>query len=591
MPYGSLVSQILATETWFLFQSPLIVTERIVVNTESALFGSLLDDFFSAYYKRRPVNATFVGMHEFDHLLPDFSAVSVGDTVYEMKELLQRLEEFPEDQLSNIELIDKKLAAGYLRTQIWEFESNHFYKGNPCFYTGEAVFSIISLFLTNYAPVLERVEAAIERMLAIPNFLQQGQVNISQAPQAWIEQSIEECIGAQYFFSQGIDEIIRENNISDPHFTNAANTALEGFVRYKHYLENELSLQANQNYSCGAEAFELMMRYGHFVDLNLDEYVRYAEGQIAEAKMQLDARAKDFSASSSQAALAQLGDIHPKTVQAYYQRFGELWQACRQVAQEKKLLTWPDFPIEYVPQPLWARKAAPYLYFLFYRSPARFQRPAVHMYLVPPIDEKMPLEQQEQLLRAVNESVIKSNHVIHHGSIGHHVQNWHAHRAPSRIGQMAATDCASRLAMFCAGTMAEGWAVYAGDLMSEVGFLTPLEKYAEYQSRRRMSARAVVDIKLHKGDFDLEQAVDYYQLQGGMNAAFARKEAIKNSMFPGAAMMYLFGSDRIKQFRKEMAATLKETFDLSEFHDTFLAYGSVPVELVCKDIKRRMTNA
>jgi uncharacterized protein (DUF885 family) len=56
-------------------------------------------------------------------------------------------------------------------------------------------------------------------------------------------------------------------------------------------------------------------------------------------------------------------------------------------------------------------------------------------------------------------------------------------------------------------------------------------------------------------------------------------------------MMYLFGSDRIKQFRKEMAATLKETFDLSEFHDTFLAYGSVPVELVCKDIKRRMTNA
>ena len=42
----------------------------------------------------------------------------------------------------------------------------------------------------------------------------------------------------------------------------------------------------------------------------------------------------------------------------------ELWQACRQVAQEK-LLTWPDFPIEYVPQPSWARKAAPYLYFCF----------------------------------------------------------------------------------------------------------------------------------------------------------------------------------------------------------------------------------
>jgi uncharacterized protein (DUF885 family) len=190
------------------------------------------------------------------------------------------------------------------------------------------------------------------------------------------------------------------------------------------------------------------------------------------------------------------------------------------------------------------------------------------------------------MLRSINDSVIKSNHVIHHGSIGHHVQNWNAHRSPSRIGQMAATDCASRLAMFCAGTMAEGWAVYVGDLMAEAGFLTPLEKYAEAQSRRRMSARAVVDIKLHRGEFTLEQAAAYYQTHGGMNADFAFREAVKNSMFPGAAMMYLFGSDRIKDFREEMSALMGASFNLRQFHDQFLSYGSVPVELVCKDMKR-----
>ena len=30
-----------------------------------------LDAFFSAYYRRRPVNATFTGVHDFDDRLPD----------------------------------------------------------------------------------------------------------------------------------------------------------------------------------------------------------------------------------------------------------------------------------------------------------------------------------------------------------------------------------------------------------------------------------------------------------------------------------------------------------------------------------------
>jgi uncharacterized protein (DUF885 family) len=203
----------------------------------------------------------------------------------------------------------------------------------------------------------------------------------------------------------------------------------------------------------------------------------------------------------------------------------------------------------------------------------------------------MPAEKQEIMLRIVNDSVIKSNHVIHHGSIGHHIQNWNAYRSASRIGQIAATDCASRLAMFCAGTMAEGWAVYVGNLMAEAGFLTPLEEYAGVQSRLRMCARAVVDIKLHRGEFTLEQAAGYYQSQGGMNSDFAFHEAVKNSMFPGAAMMYLFGSDRIKNFREEMAFLMGAEFNLREFHDKFLSYGSVPVDLVCKDMKRTMNHA
>lgn len=560
------------------------------MENKPSAFTNWLNDFFSAYYCRRPVNATFIGKHEFDHQLPDYSEGGVADTINEMQSLLERLDTLPEESLTPAQEMDRKLAEGYLRTQLWEYTSDHFQRGNPCQYTGEAVFSIISLFLTNYAPINERVEAAVDRMNAIPALLAQGIANLHQAPETWINQSIDECSGALAFFDRGIEQIATDNAINHPAFKSAAEKASSAFRGFRTFLQQDLLPNATQNYASGQEAFELMMRSGHFVELDRDEYVRYAEGQIDEADAYLSAHAADFGASSSSEALGKLADIHP-TLEHYYERFGEIWRECREVAQQKQLITWPDFPIEYTAQPLWAREAAPHLYFLPYRSPAVYHRPEMHQYLVPPIHAGMPVEKQEQMLRSVNDNVIKTNHVIHHGSIGHHIQNWNASRAESRIGQMAATDCACRLAMFCAGSMAEGWAVYVGDLMTEAGFLTPLEEYAEAQSRRRMSARAVVDIQLHCGRFTLKQAADYYQRRGGMNADFALREATKNSMFPGAAMMYLFGSDRIKNFRKEMEALQGSTFNLKAFHDKFLSYGSVPVELVCAEMKKDFIHA
>lgn len=558
--------------------------------TNNSGFSIWLDRFFDTYYLRRPVNATFIGRHEYDHLTPDFSVKAVDEMRDEMKSLLVSLHDLPVEGLSQAERIDRQLAEGYLRTQLWEFDSNHFWSGNPCLYTGEAVFGVISLFLTDYAPIGERVSAAIDRMNAIPNLFGQAKANISEAPKAWVEQALVECTGAIKFFGNGIRQLVQDYHIQNNLFEAAVATALKAYVDYQAYLQTDLMMHTNEKYACGVEAFHLMMKYGHCIDINLDEFASYAEGQIAEAEAYLLNHAVDFGCKTSGEALARLGDIHP-TAEKYYSRFGELWQECKTLAGQKDLVTWPDFPIEYIPQPVWAREAAPYLYFLPYRSPAAFNRPAVHRYLVPPLDPNLPADKQEKFLRAVNEDVIKTNHVIHHGSIGHHIQNWNAFHCESRIGRMAAVDCASRLAMFCAGTMAEGWAVYVGSMMEDAGFLTPLEAYAEVQSHRRMSARAVVDIRLHRGEFSLQQAVEFYQQHGGMNADFALREAVKNSMFPGAAMMYLFGSDRINSFRDEAAHAMGSKFNMKKFHDRFLSFGSIPVELVCTEMKRMMTDA
>jgi hypothetical protein len=53
------------------------------METAAPAFAAWLDDLFAAYYRRRPVNATFIGVHDYDDRLPDLSASCVATKVAE----------------------------------------------------------------------------------------------------------------------------------------------------------------------------------------------------------------------------------------------------------------------------------------------------------------------------------------------------------------------------------------------------------------------------------------------------------------------------------------------------------------------------
>lgn len=540
-------------------------------------FTDTLDAFFNWYYRTHPVNATFIGVHRHDRRLPDFSENALGDALAEIETLRARFRALPPGPLTEAEQLDRVLAEGHLDIQHWELQSGHFHLGSPCVYTGEATFGVMALFLRPFAPIETRVEAAVERMRAVPSLLAQGQRNIRRAPRAWTERAIRECTGALAFFDRGIDVLIREG-VNHPGFRDAADKAAAAFREFQAYLEADLLPRATDGYACGGEALDLLLRRGHFLGMGADAVAEFGREEMEVALARLQEGAAALGVQDWRDALALLSDRHPPAG-SYYARYMEVWQEARAAAEAHDLVTWPDYPIRYVPQPRWAQGAAPYLYFLFYRAPAAFDRiPAVD-YLVAPVEPDMAREEQTRRLRATNDSVIKLNHVIHHGGLGHHVQNWNAYnRAGSRIGQMAAVDCAGRIAMYCGGTMAEGWACYATDLMEEIGFLTPLECLAQAHGRLRMAARAVVDVRLHTGAWTLEEAAACYRDRVAMSPEAARAEAVKNSIFPGTALMYLTGTERIHRLRR--IAAREKGFEQRSFHDRFLSYGSVPVALI-----------
>lgn len=531
------------------------------------------------------MNATFIGIHKRDNELPDFSVENVKALCSEMDTLLTRLQNAGHTgDLTSFEHLDCYLAANYLEIQLSEFQTQLVHLTNPALYTGEAVFGIISLFLRDFAPLEDRAKSAVSRLEAIPKLLEQGRTNLKTAPTEWTERAIRECKGASDLLQKGIDVLMKTHQLNSPKLRAAAETALLAFREFEEYLSNHLLPHGSGHYGCGKPFYDLLIKKGHCLDLDPDQINSYAVEALKQGQERLQKEVFTFNKDGDwHKALESLHSLHPSQKE-YLQTLQQLWSDCVKTATKSNLVTWPDCRIQYKFTPDYFADAAPYLYFLPYRAPPAFEEMTTYQYLVTPIPSTLPETEQEQRLRTMNFSVMKLNHVVHHGSVGHHLQNYHACRAKSRIGQIAAVDCASRIAMFCAGTMAEGWACYSTNLMEETGFYTPLEQFSEHHSSIRMAARAVVDTALHTGRMTSEEAIKFYVTEAGMAEEAARSEVVRDSMFPGTAAMYLLGTNAIHKLRKEIEKKLGASFDLRGFHDQFLTYGSIPVSLIAQEM-------
>lgn len=547
----------------------------------------VLDDFLAHFLARHPVTATFAGMRAHDPHLPDWRAEARDAEAAELEGLARRLASargrVPED--ADVWL-DLALAEANAEVRIAERRSGFFHDRNPALWTGEAVFGPAALMLRDAPSWPARLDALAARLDGVAAFLAQAPRAIAAAPAAWTARALRECRAARRLFGPGLsrwlDALPPEVRAADAampaRIRAAGGRAVEAFAACEGWLAT-LPDAGDDAMRCGAPLLALLVSRGHFEATPPEGLLAEAEAELVEARATLAARAAPHG--GWEAAQAAMLAEHP-TAEGFLGAFTRRWEACRAFAAAHDLVRWEPWPLAYVPIPAWAREAAPDLYWLFYRSPAPYERPSAHTYLVAPLDG-LPPDEVAARLRQWHDAQVTLNHVVHHGALGHHVQNWHATFASrSRVGTLAAVDGASRIAMFLGGSTAEGWACYATHLADELGFLTPLESLAERHTRVRMLARAVCDLRLHGGAWTFGEAVAYYREVVGMPDAVATAEAVKNSMFPGTALMYWLGTRTILALRARERARLGPAFTLRAFHDRLLSWGSAPVALVAR---------
>ncbi len=546
-----------------------------------------LTAFFAHYYRRYPVNATFTGVHAFDGRLPAWSPDDLDVLSDEACALRSALgpEEPDVGALSETGARDRALARSALDVQIAELESQHFHRRNPSLVVGEAAFGVIALMTRPFAPAAVRIDSATARLAAVPAFFSGARRSLTAGiPEVWRDKTLRELEGADRLFGHCMQCWLAAEPVDGrraDRLLDAARGARAAAREFAAWLSHEAKAAPPAALACGPEMFDRLLTRGHWCMEARGSLLSRAEAALDEALARLDARARTATQGGWPEVQARLADAHPK-VDDYLATYERVWHACRAHADACNLVTWPLDPIRYVPIPMHTRDAASYLYYLFYRSPAPFDRLPVHDYVVTPIDAEMPEDERSRRLRATNTSVITLNHVVHHGGIGHHVQNGHAYRGTSAIGKVAAVDCAARIGLFLGGTMAEGWACYATDLMDEVGFLSADESLAQQHTRARLIARAVADIRLHEGSLSFDQVVTLYRDRIAMAPEAAWAEACKNAMFPATAVMYWLGTDTLHALRRSRERIEGASFSLRRFHDMVLSYGSIPVPLIAR---------
>jgi hypothetical protein len=474
--------------------------------------------------------------------------------------------------------IDGALADSVLEIRLAEDECPHFVRGNPSIAISEALFSVVALAGSNDAsPVTARIEAAVSRLRAFPAFLHGARRTLGEGDllPAWRDRAIRECDGGVLLLADLAGwpvaggapvTLCRELQEAATH----ASAAVDWF---RAWLAARPDAPAAR-YACGHGLLALLIRRGHWCDAPIERLQHEARAALERETFHLrDA----LQGEPWPDVAARLAATHPDSDDIIHAA-RMTWLECRELSSGE--VTWPADALPYVPTPEWARRAAPFLYYLPYRSPAPYDGSIGRYDVLLP--DPTDAAAQDAFARTWNRSAIKLNHVAHHGGLGHHVQNWHAARSPSRIGRVAAVDAASRIAMFCGGTMAEGWACYATEIMESLGFLTPDERIAEQHTRVRLMARAVVDLELHTGRMTFDEGVQFHISAAQATLSAAHAEVTKCSMFPGTAMMYWLGLRDLWRLRSAEEGARGSAFSAKAFHDELLSFGSIPVPLAAR---------
>ncbi len=127
----------------------------------------------------------------------------------------------------------------------------------------------------------------------------------------------------------------------------------------------------------------------------------------------------------------------------------------------------------------------------------------------------------------------------------------------------------------------EGWGLYSERLGYALGlYQDPYSRFGQLTYDQWRAVRLVVDTGLHDLGWTRQQAIDYFMANAAKTEADIVNEIDRYISDPGQALAYKIGQLKFLELRTRAEQALGDRYDIRAFHDTVLATGAVPLDVL-----------
>ena len=533
-------------------------------------FARFVDAYLDRFAQYHPSIAAGNGIHVHDDRLEEFSASSVAAEVAWLRAARAQLDGFDPARLTPDERVDHRILQGIVEGWLLDLDTVRTWTRNPMIYAAAISDGVHDLMTMESSPAPARMRQVVAKLRGVPSLLAAARTNVTSPPKVFVERAASMFHGVSELL--GHDLPLAFTDVSDAALQKdlaaSAAEARRAIDAYTTELETKVLGSATGSYAIGTANVEARYRAEELIDLPAPTLLAIGERELTRSQ-------NDFTESARRVApdrpplevWRDVLDDHP--------RRGEVVAAAQRTVDElfafiraRRLVDLPAAERVVV-------AAAP-AYDLglasMHSSPPLEPRPVKSYYYITDAQADWPADRQNLWLQKFNYATL-ADISAHEVAPGHYVHSLFMRRTPGKIRRIWIG-----LNPFPQPSSGQdGWAHYAEQMISDEGFKRDDPRYRLAQTSEALTriCRLIAGLRLHSGEWSIDQAAQLFEREAHLPAPAARQEAVRGTYDPTYGG-YFLGKLAAFKLRRDYQAARGSSFSLREFHERVMTNGIAP---------------
>jgi len=540
-------------------------------------FEKYKEGFVTALWEINPGWASYVGYHKFDNILV------IPDAAADKKQLdfanaqLDSLKQYTIEDLSDKNKTDFYMIKNQLEATIFSIKELKSSEWDPSGYN--VCGSFAEILNGNYDSLEKRLRAFNTKMNNIPAFYEAAKKNIKNPTVEHTQLAISQNLGGLSVFQGDLSAALEKSKLSateKEEMLAKAKVSVKIITDYADWLK-KLPNKTPRSFRLGVELYAKKFNFDIQSGYSADEIFKIAIDHkkdlhnkmfVLADKLWTKYKGNEPKPADKLELIKQVIDkisLHhttPEKFQSVIEK--QIPELIAYVKAKKLLYIDPSKPLVVRKEPAYMAGVAG----ASISAPGPYDKNANTYYNVGSLSG-WEADRSESYLREYNDYIIQILN-IHEAIPGHYTQLVYSNQSPSIIKSILGN-----------GAMVEGWAVYAEKMMLESGYKNSDEMWLMYYKwNLRSTCNTILDISVHTKNMSKEAALDLLIKEAFQQQAEAEGKWNRVTLSQVQLCSYFTGYTEIYNLREELKKKQGKDFNLKQFHEKFLSFGSAPVKYI-----------